>query len=83
MDSTQVGIIFPSINYEDKAGITQAHMITNQIGIDLVDFIEPCAISVNEFRELWQKYDWENKIQIQTQLTYVFKADLRASMCFI
>ena len=68
LDSTQVGVIFPSINYENKAGITQAYMITSEIFIDLIDFIIPEAISLNSFRELWQKYEWENKITIHTYI---------------
>ena len=39
-------------------------MITNEIFIDLIDFIIPETISLNSFRELWQKYEWENCVTI-------------------
>lgn len=41
-------------------------MITNEIFIDMTDFIKPVKISLSLFRELWQKYEWENKIIINT-----------------
>ncbi len=66
LDSTQVGVIFPSINYENKAGISQGYLITNEIFIDMIDFILPEKIPLSDFRDLWQKYDWENKVNIQT-----------------
>jgi coatomer subunit beta len=68
LDSSQVGIIFPSINYENKAGISQAYMITNEIFIDMIDFVRPVSIPQTEFRDLWQRYDWENKINIATNI---------------
>ncbi|MFO0131229.1 MAG: hypothetical protein ACK52J_01225 [bacterium] len=43
-------------------------MITNEIFIDLIDFIIPETISLNSFRELWQKYEWENKITVHTNI---------------
>ena len=43
-------------------------MIANEIFIDMIDFVIPEAIPQSEFRDLWQKYDWENKVNIQTAL---------------
>jgi hypothetical protein len=43
-------------------------MITNEIFIDMIDFVRPVGIPQAEFRELWQRYDWENKINIATNI---------------
>jgi len=38
----------------------------------MIDFIIPEIISLTTFRDLWQKYDWENKVNIQTNIEYLF-----------
>lgn len=66
--SSEAGLIFGSINYENAAGISQNYLITNEIQIDISDFIYPAEISLDEFRRLWSKYEWENKIVISSKL---------------
>ena len=66
--SSEAGIIFASINFENTAGISQGYLITNEIQIDLVDFIYPEEIKIEDFRHLWSKYEWENKVIVNTQL---------------
>ncbi len=43
-------------------------MITNEIFIDLIDFIIPETISLNSLGELWQKYERVNKITLHTNI---------------
>jgi len=43
-------------------------LITNEIQIDLVDFIYPEEIKIEDFRHLWSKYEWENKVIVNTHL---------------
>ncbi|EGR27322.1 hypothetical protein IMG5_197900 [Ichthyophthirius multifiliis] len=62
--SSDIGVIFGAINYENIAGIEQAYLITKEIDIDLIDFIYPSEIDLNTFRELWAKYEWENRITL-------------------
>jgi len=64
--SSEAGLIFASINFENTAGISQGYLITNEIQIDLVDFIYPHEIQIEEFRQLWSKYEWENKIIVNS-----------------
>jgi coatomer subunit beta len=68
LSSSEVGLIFASITYENNAGITQAYLITNEIVVDLIDFIYPARIDMETFRKCWSKYDWENRITMNTQL---------------
>ena len=65
--SSEVGLIFASINYENAAGISQIYMITNEIQIDITDYIYPEESNIDEFRQLWSKYEWENKVIVNTQ----------------
>ena len=66
--TTEVGIIFGSINYENIAGIEQDYIVTREIPIDIIDFVYPSDISDKMFRVLWQKYEWENRVNINTQI---------------
>lgn len=69
------------------AGVEQANLITKEIYIDLIDFIYPADIHINDFRTCWAKYgifinilllEWENRISLTTNikysLFYLFKA---------
>eukprot|EP00828_Plagiopyla_frontata_P007918 TRINITY_DN1383_c0_g1_i7.p1 TRINITY_DN1383_c0_g1~~TRINITY_DN1383_c0_g1_i7.p1 ORF type:complete len:335 (-),score=62.20 TRINITY_DN1383_c0_g1_i7:149-1153(-) len=64
--SSEAGLVFASINCENRAGIPQAYLITNEIYIDMTTFIYPEAIDLPEFRVKWQKYEWENRVTIST-----------------
>lgn len=66
--TTEVGIIFGSINYENIAGIEQDYIVTSEIPIDIIDFVYPAPITDKKFRRLWQKYEWENRVNINTQM---------------
>ena len=70
LSSSEAGIIFASINFENSAGLTQSYMITNEIMVDLVDFIYPAEIEDEEFRKCWSKYEWENRLTISSKYEY-------------
>lgn len=57
-------MIFGAINYESNAGVEQAYLITKEIDIDLIDFVFPAQIDFNSYREMWARYEWENRIVI-------------------
>jgi len=38
------------------AGVEQDNLITKEIYIDLIDFIYPADIHINDFRTCWAKY---------------------------
>lgn len=67
LSSSEAGIIFASINFENSAGMTQSYMITNEIMVDLVDFIYPAEINDEDFRKCWSKYEWENRLTINSK----------------
>lgn len=44
-------------------------MVTKEISIDLIDFIMPADVNLNEYRQMWAKYEWENRISINTNIS--------------
>lgn len=35
----------------------------------MMDFIQSAEIRITEFRKKWSKYEWENRISINTNIT--------------
>jgi coatomer subunit beta len=66
--SADLGLIHGAIHYENNAGVEQAYLLTKEIHIDMMDFIVPSEISLTEFRRKWVKYEWENRISINTTM---------------
>ena len=71
--SAEVGIIYGTINYENTAGIEQPYIVSKEILIDLIDFIFPASIDIDTYRKLWAKYEWENRFNIQTNITDLYE----------
>jgi len=67
VSSTETGIIFGSIVWDDKAD--QGNVILNDIHIDIMDYISPASCSELAFRSMWAEFEWENKVAINTTLT--------------
>ena len=40
----------------------------SEIQLDLLGLIRPFKITSHEYRDLWEKYNWENKVDIKTQI---------------
>ncbi|XP_028165988.1 coatomer subunit beta, partial [Ostrinia furnacalis] len=60
--STENGIIFGNIVYEvSGASMDRGVVVLNDIHIDIVDYIQPCACSDADFRQMWAEFEWENK----------------------
>lgn len=71
--SQDIGYIFGYINYENLAGIEQANLITKEITIDLIDFTYPVNIDLNQYRKMWAKYEWENRIVLNTNINNLYE----------
>lgn len=68
---SEFGSIFGSINYDNHAGIEQAYLVTQEIRIDFLQFIEPVQISMSEFRRLWKVREHEQTLNRETTNTYM------------
>lgn len=42
--------------------------VISEIHLDLLGLIKPHKITSHEYRDLWEKYNWENKIDIKTSI---------------
>lgn len=39
-------------------------VVLNTIHIDIMDYIIPASCTDTEFRQMWQDFEWENKVRI-------------------
>lgn len=67
VSSTENGIIFGNIVYD--AGNVSNCVVLNTIHIDIMDYILPATCNDTEFRRMWQEFEWENKVAVNTTLT--------------
>lgn len=44
-------------------------VVLNTIHIDIMDYIMPASCTDTEFRQMWQDFEWENKVSVNTSLT--------------
>lgn len=67
VSSTENGIIFGNIVYDTS--ITSNVVVLNTIHIDIMDYIVPATCTDTEFLRMWQEFEWENKVSVNTTLT--------------
>ncbi|XP_075254366.1 coatomer subunit beta-like [Convolutriloba macropyga] len=65
--STENGIIFGNIVYD--VNNTHSVVVLNDIHIDVMDYIVPASCTDVEFRKMWQEFEWENKVSVNTSIT--------------
>jgi coatomer subunit beta len=78
VSSTEAGIIFGNIVYDRAGSIDSKCVIMNDIHLDIMDYIQPATCTENQFRSMWTEFEWENKINVSTQLT-----DLHEYLAFL
>jgi len=67
VSSTENGIIFGNIVYDTS--VTTTVVVLNTIHIDIMDYILPASCTDTEFRQMWQEFEWENKVSVNTTIT--------------
>lgn len=67
VSSTENGIIFGNIVYDTS--INTNVVVLNTIHIDIMDYIIPASCTDTEFRQMWQDFEWENKVTVNTTFT--------------
>lgn len=68
VSSTESGVIFGTVMY-DSAGSDRNCVLLNEIHVDIMDYIKPSNCQLSDFRTMWNVFDWENKIVVNTELT--------------
>ncbi|CAD7089722.1 unnamed protein product [Hermetia illucens] len=67
VSSTENGVIFGNIVYDTSN--TSNVVVLNTIHIDIMDYIIPATCTDTEFRQMWQDFEWENKVTVNTTYT--------------
>ncbi|KAF7359278.1 Coatomer subunit beta [Mycena sanguinolenta] len=70
VSSTETGVIFGSILWEGP-NMGEACVILNDIHIDIMDYIKPAYCNEAQFRSMWTEFEWENRVNVDNQMSYV------------
>lgn len=71
VSSTETGVIFGNILWEG-VGLTESCVVLNDIHIDIMDYIKPAYCNEAQFRSMWTEFEWENRVNVTTTITYVY-----------
>lgn len=63
-------MIFGNILWEG-VGLTESCVVLNDIHIDIMDYIKPAYCNEAQFRSMWTEFEWENRVNVTTTITYV------------
>jgi coatomer subunit beta len=78
VSSTETGHIFGTIVYDSTAGSSASTAsggdrtsVINlcELHLDIMDYIHPAHTSDASFRSMWSDFEWENKVNVNTNLT--------------
>ncbi|KAJ7915496.1 coatomer protein [Mycena leptocephala] len=48
----------------------KACVILNDIHIDIMDYIKPAYCNEAQFRSMWTEFEWENRVNVDNQMSY-------------
>lgn len=69
--STQTGIIFGYVSFEKTSLADKECSVLNELHVDFLDYIARAWVGELNCRSLWQEFEWENKININTSISEV------------
>ncbi|EDO18154.1 hypothetical protein Kpol_1031p61 [Vanderwaltozyma polyspora DSM 70294] len=68
VSSADTGVIFGNIIYDGGHGQDARYVILNDVHVDIMDYIKPAKTTDENFRTMWNAFEWENKISVKAQL---------------
>lgn len=68
VSSADTGVIFGNIIYDGAHGEDAHYVILNDVHVDIMDYIKPGKTDDENFRTMWNAFEWENKISVKSQL---------------
>ena len=71
VSSTESGEIFGTITFDAASTVDKSVVNLNGIKIDILDYIQPATCTDTAFRTMWSDFEWENKVAVNTTMTYV------------
>jgi len=69
LSSTESGVIFGNIVYDNSSGTIKSIVVLNNIHMDIEDYISPAYVSDASFRAMWAEFEWENKVAVSTEIS--------------
>jgi coatomer subunit beta len=67
VSSTENGTIFGYATLDRKSALDKEWIVLNEVHADVVDYIVPkSSIMEASFKDMWQEFEWENKIVVNT-----------------
>lgn len=66
--SADTGVIFGNIVYDGRHSDESTIVILNDVHVDIMDYIKPATCTESVFRKMWNEFEWENKITINSQM---------------
>ena len=68
LSSTESGVIFGNIVYDNSAGTVKSVVVLSNIHMDIEDYIGPAYVTDAQFRAMWAEFEWENKVAVSTEI---------------
>lgn len=68
VSSADTGVIFGNIIYDGGHGQDDRYVILNDVHVDIMDYIKPATTTDENFRTMWNAFEWENKISVKSEL---------------
>jgi coatomer subunit beta len=69
VSSTETGHIFGTIVFDNASNAQRTYVNLNDIQMDIMDYIRAADCKHEDFRRMWEEFEWENKVSINTNIT--------------
>jgi len=71
VSSTESALIFGYATFDRKSSLgTKEWLVLNEVRADVLDYMQPnCVVKESSFKAMWQEFEWENKIAVNTHLS--------------
>eukprot|EP00760_Papus_ankaliazontas_P003619 PhM_4_TR11635/c0_g1_i1/m.20320/K17301/COPB1, SEC26; coatomer subunit beta len=69
VSGTETAVIFGNIVYDIAGTLDRNCVVLNDMHIDVMDYVVPAKCTPVQFRSMWADFEWENKVQVATNLT--------------
>lgn len=68
VNQTDNGAIYGYLTYDSASGNVPNIININEIQIDFINELMPAECSEMDFKKKWAEYEWENKVQVNTNI---------------
>lgn len=68
VSSTETGHVFGTIVFDNASTAQKSYVTLNDIQLDIMDYIRPAECKHEDFRHMWEEFEWENKVAINTNI---------------